>query len=387
MPTKRRPTRRPDRGGHVRQLPSGRWQAKFPGPDGVTYPAPDTFDTKLDAGAWLDRQQHAVDRGDWTPATQARRGRGETLKEYAEKWLAERDLRPRTRASYRSLLDRLILPALGNAPLDTISPSTVRSWYAQLNPKTPTLRAQAYSLLRTIFKTAIDDEVVNMSNPCRIRAAGQSRTKHEAVPATLPELEVIVTTVPKRYRAMILLAAWCALRFGELIELRRGDVDLPGGVLRVRRGAARVDGGFIVGDPKSQAGKRTVAIPPHLIPLLETHLADHVGVEPGALLFPPAGAASHMQPSTLYKVWYPARKAAGRTDLRFHDLRHTGATLAAATGATLAELMARLGHSTPAAAMRYQHAAAARDQAIAEALSGFASAQVIPLVQPQKKAK
>jgi integrase len=86
-----------------------------------------------------------------------------------------------------------------------------------------------------------------------------------------------------------------------------------------------------------------------------------------------------MQPSTLYKVWYPAREAAGRPDLRFHDLRHTGATLAAATGATLAELMARLGHSTPAAAMRYQHAAADRDQAIAEALSGFAAAKVVPL--------
>ena len=63
---------------------------------------------------------------------------------------------------------------------------------------------------------------------------------------------------------------------------------------------------------------------------------------------------------------------AGRPDLRFHDLRHTGAVLAAQTGATLAELMGRLGHSTPGAAMRYQHAAADRDKAIAEALSRLA---------------
>ena len=69
-------------------------------------------------------------------------------------------------------------------------------------------------------------------------------------------------------------------------------------------------------------------------------------------------------------MFYPAREAAGRPDLRFHDLRHTGAILAAATGATLAELMARLGHSTPGAAMRYQHAAADRDKVIAPALSG-----------------
>ncbi len=79
-----------------------------------------------------------------------------------------------------------------------------------------------------------------------------------------------------------------------------------------------------------------------------------------------------MRPATLYKVYYPAREAAGRPDLRFHDLRHTGAVLAASTGATLAELMGRLGHSTPGAAMRYQHAAKGRDQQIAEALSVLA---------------
>ena len=84
-----------------------------------------------------------------------------------------------------------------------------------------------------------------------------------------------------------------------------------------------------------------------------------------------------MQPSTLYKVFYPGReaagrKAAGRKDLRWHDLRHTGAVLAAQTGATLAELMGRLGHSTPGAAMRYQHAAADRDAVIARRLSQLA---------------
>ena len=81
-----------------------------------------------------------------------------------------------------------------------------------------------------------------------------------------------------------------------------------------------------------------------------------------------------MAPSTLYRRFYAAREAAGRPDLRFHDLRHSGAVLAASTGATIAELMARLGHSTPAAAMRYQHAAQGRDQAIAELMSKIADA-------------
>jgi hypothetical protein len=89
------------------------------------------------------------------------------------------------------------------------------------------------------------------------------------------------------------------------------------------------------------------------------------------MLFP-ADNGNHMQPSTLYRHFYRARDKANRPDLRWHDLRHSGAVLAAQTGATLAELMARLGHSTHQAAMRYQHAAQGRDQAIAAALSVLA---------------
>jgi integrase len=191
-------------------------------------------------------------------------------------------------------------------------------------------------------------------------------------PATLAELETIVAELPDRYQLMALLAAWCAMRFGELTELRRGDVDLRANRVKIRRGVVRVDGEFIIGPPKSDAGVRDVAIPPHLLPMVRDHLARHTASGKDALLFPAAADGNHhMAPSTLYKVYYPARKAAGRPDLRWHDLRHTGAVLAAQTGATLAELMGRLGHSTPGAAMRYQHAAADRDAEIARRLSAL----------------
>jgi integrase len=98
------------------------------------------------------------------------------------------------------------------------------------------------------------------------------------------------------------------------------------------------------------------------IPLIEAHLAKYVDTGRDSLVFPTDGG-NHLQPSTLYRHSYRARAAADRNDLRWHDLRHSGAVLAAATGATLAELRARLGHSTPAAAMRYQHAAAGRGRA------------------------
>jgi hypothetical protein len=78
-------------------------------------------------------------------------------------------------------------------------------------------------------------------------------------------------------------------------------------------------------------------------------------------------------------VWQRARKTIGRTDLHYHDLRHTGLTWAAASGASIAELMRRGGHAHPAAALRYQHATDNRDHAIAAALSELATGRVTPL--------
>jgi integrase len=367
--------------GTTRQLPSGRWQARFRGPDGVMRPAAVTFDTRLDADAWLKAQAFDVDRGLWSAPEGRQSAPQQTIKQYATAWLATRELKPSTRALYRDLLEQVVTPGLGDVPVARLAPASVRNWYASLDPTRPTRRAHAYSLLRSIMATAVVDEV-RADNPCRIKGAGSTKTKHQTRTASLGELEVIVGAVPPRYRTMILLAAWCGLRFGELVELRRADIELRrdedgevvGGVLRVERGVTRVDGGFVIGDPKSEAGRRRVAIPPHLLSALAEHLDEHTAPAADALLFP-ARAGGHMAPSALYRVFYPAREKAGRSDLRFHDLRHTGATMAAVSGATLAELMARLGHSTPQAAMRYQHAAADRDAVIAEALSGLALAQ------------
>src|SRR5215210_653618 len=250
--------------GALRQLPSGRWQARLRGTDGAMRPAPMTFDTKLDAGAWLKGQASDVDRDVWRPPT--RQHASQTVKDYAETWLACRELKPRTRAHYRELLDAIILPHLGDAPLDRVTPSTVRAWYGELHPEKPTIRAHAYGLLRGIFTTAVADDLV-IANPCRIRGASSTRTRHQPKVASLPELEVMVEAMPTRYRPMVLLAAWCGLRFGELAELRRGDVDVEAGVLRVQRGVARAGGQVYIGDPKSQAGRRTVSVPPHLTPM------------------------------------------------------------------------------------------------------------------------
>jgi integrase len=371
--------------GQITRLPSKRYRARYTGPDTELHNGPSTFDTRQDAEAWLTDERRLISVGAWvSPSMRKQAGRDRlTFGRYADAWLRDRDLKPRTRQHYRSLLDRQLFPTFEAVALTDITPESVRAWHALTGTATPTLRAHAYGLMRTVLGTAEGDGLV-ASNPCHIRAGGNAKRVHKVRPLSLDELGVLVEAMPERQQAMTLLATWCALRFGELAELRRKDVDLRSGVIRVRRGVVRVDGKTIVGTPKTDSGTRDVAVPPHLLPLLKAHIGEHVAFGKDALLFP-GSDGQHLAPSTLYGKaptktrpgygFYAARMAAGRPDLRWHDLRHTGAVLAASTGATLAELMARLGHSTPGAAMRYQHAALGRDAAIARALSALVEVQ------------
>lgn len=388
MPAARR---RANNSGWVDRLPSGRYRARFTGPDGVKRAAPSTFGTKGDAQAWLDLQSLQVRAGTWSIGDQVHG----TFEQYADDWLEDRDLKPSTRAHYATIIEQQLKPAFGSKPLAAITVASVRTWYRNLSLK-PTIKAHTYGLLRTILNSAWQEELIP-ANPCRIRGAGNVR---RATRTEVPSAEQIArlaqamgrtkvgdhtvdeeTTVPvyavladSKYEVMTLVAAWCGLRFGEAIELRRKDIVWEGEIpatVRVQRGAVRVDGEWVIGPPKSEAGVRTVVIPPHV----RQQLADYLKTrpdEPEAMLFPGSRNGSHMSPGALQKVFYRARKEVGLDHLRWHDLRHFSATTAARTGATTAELQARLGHSTTAAAMRYQHAVNGADARIADGMSKLA---------------
>lgn len=357
--------------GKVQQMRSGRYQASYTGPDLRRHYGPQTFTAEMDADAWLAAERRLIEYGDWTPPDTRGELEMPTLRDYAERWLAARELRQRTRILYRGLLDRHILPALGDDRLDHITPAVVRRWWEGLDTG-PTARSHAYALLRSILTTAVEDELLTV-NPCRIRGAGQRKRQHNVQTMTPAQVAAAAQAMPDRLRALVLVTAWCGLRQGEALELRRGDVErLPNGtyLIRVRRAVSRVTGEWIVGPPKTAHGVRDVAVPPHVSEAVRHHLETHVGPEDDALLFPAStDPTRYLQRSTLNLSWRPAAEAAGVPGMRWHDLRHTGATLAAQAGATVPELMARIGHSTPAAALRYQHAAQGRDATIAAALS------------------
>ena len=365
--------------GNIRRLPSRRYQVRYTGPDGSYTTAPKTFAARIDAEAWLADRRREIDAKTWNPGAAAKPERT-TFGAYAADWLANRQIagRPikaRTRAHYRGILDRELLPTFGSRPLAAITPADIRNWYAVTLTGKPTMRSHAYSLLRTILGSAVNDEIID-NNPARIVGAGRAERVYKIRPASVAEIEAITAKMPERLALAVSCASWLAMRLGEILELRRGDIDIDAGVIRIRRAVVRVGGHLQVDTPKSTAGVRDVAIPPHLLGRFRDHLVTHTGTGDTALLFPSgADPARYLQAKALYKDFHRARAEIARPDLRWHDLRHSGAVLTAATGASLAELMARLGHSTPQAALRYQHAAEGRDREIAALLSKLAGGQ------------
>ncbi|MFD2356160.1 site-specific integrase [Nonomuraea ferruginea] len=174
----------------------------------------------------------------------------------------------------------------------------------------------------------------------------------------------------RRFRAMVLLATFASLRWGEVSALRRMDVDLAARTVRVRVAfAERSSGGLLLGPPKSKAGRRTVGLPESIIPILKEHMATYVQDEPGALVFPGAkGGPIRRSGFNTRTRWVDVVKDMGLSGLHFHDLRHTGNMLAAASGASLKDLMARMGHDNVRAAMIYQHAVRGADKVITDAI-------------------
>jgi len=379
--------------GRLRRERSGRYSAAYVGPDLRLHRAPDTFKAKIDAEGWLAVERRQIDLEQWVPPERRHPVRiaaeaGRTVGSYASSWLEdrrERDphdplaLRPSSVKDYQLLLNKHILPSIGKIPLVGLEPADIEAWYRALGARrTPRARAKAYGLLRTILNAAKDDPNVPLTeNPVHIKGAGRVPRSTQIHPATLDELAVITEAMPDELRLAVQLGAWCALRYGEVFELRRKDLDPIQGVVHVRRGVVWTRGMVTNDRPKTSAGVRGVAIPPHLMPIVTNHLEHHVGRGPDALLFYDRHGRN-LRPADFQAPWHAARAAAGRDDLKFHHLRHTGAVLAAQSGATLADLMGRLGHTTPAMAMIYQHTAADRDRLIADRLSQIALGSQAP---------
>ena len=231
--------------------------------------------------------------------------------------------------------------------------------------------AKAYRLLRAVLNTAVDDGLIRR-NPCRIKGAGTEDSPERPV-LTVAQIYALADAVGPRYRALVLLAAFASLRWAELAALRKDDIDLKACTVRVTRQIVYLPGGgHSFAAPKSRAGVRVVAFADLIIPDLQQHL-DGID-DPSALAFTSPNGLPLRHSNFYRRVWMPALRLLGLVGVHIQDLRHAGNQLASGAGASLREMMARMGHDSTRAALIYQHSTDKRQRAIADQVSKNARA-------------
>jgi integrase len=359
--------------GSIRKLPSGRWQARYRGPDGLLRSAPHTFAYKADASKWLALTEAELLSGGWIDPEAGR----VSFSVYAAAWIDERPgLRPKTIQLYRYLLRTHLREAFGSTTVAAITEADVRRWRAGMLSAgvTPVTAAKAYRLLKAIMATAVDDSLIRR-NPCRIKGASVEKSPERPV-LTIGQVYALADAISPRYRALILLACFCGLRWGELAGLQRTDIDCDHQTVRIARQLCEVAGRQpFLAPPKSDAGKRTVSMPSMIVADVRSHLGTFTSPGADALVFTSPAGKPLRHANFRRRVWNRTLATTG-PDIHLHDLRHTGNQLTADAGANLRELMERMGHSSSRAALIYLHSTSARQHQLAETVAARVHAEL-----------
>jgi integrase len=273
-------------------------------------------------------------------------------------------------------------PTFGKVAVADLNPTAVRGWFAGLDADKPRRNSHAYGILNMICNTAVSDGLLER-NPCMIVGAMNTKAKENVKIPTTVELHAIADKLRAepnhaRFRALVLLAGWCGLRYGEVSELRRKDFDRGCATVSITRAVGHRQGKCILG-PTKTGETRKVDIPPHIQQDVRDHLALYVSSEPDALLFRPALGGCHLNDRVFNKdVFQKAAKDVGREDLSAHDLRRFAGSKNAQAGATLTGNMKRLGHKTVKASLLYQHDYDDSGRKLAADLSALALAELQP---------
>ncbi|MDX6699597.1 MAG: hypothetical protein QOE65_2994 [Solirubrobacteraceae bacterium] len=398
--------------GHIkrRTYPSGRvaWRARFPDPvKGGTAQIERSFATKREAQDWIDEVKHAARTGLYVNPAHAKR----TVLDVAQEWQATwADLAPKTRAGYESILERHIVGTaeepgrFRRAQVGALTPDVVQGFVNDLAAqRKPNTVRRVYSVLRGILTLAVQRRYIG-ANPCdAVKLPKKGGGQREHVYLAGEEVRTLAESIGVHWRVLVYVAAYTGLRAGELWALRRRDVDLLRGTLTVTYGLKDIRGHLEIGPPKTHQ-RRTISLPKFLREMLAEHLASptrhprhgYAAVaqtsdgpklawvedagHPDALVFVTPGGRPVRHGLFYRRVFSPTARGslpAEQGRCRFHDLRHTCASLAIEQGAHPKLIQARLGHENITTTLNeYGHLFPSVEAALADALdAGFRAAE------------
>jgi integrase len=352
--------------GSVRKLPSGNWQVRFTDPQGNRRSARVNFKTKTAAEFELTRIRGQIESGTWRVDNSISPGdldpRTLTLQGLATHWRSQRvsrqgnPLSPTTLSEYQRLIENTLKP-LAHRPIREITPQQIQTWRTPELKRAPNQTVKAYKHLKTLMTWAHKRSWI-AENPCDIEH-GSAYTPSEPPAPSRAQVQIMLESARYPFSVVIALAAFGGLRKGEILELRRKDVEvLKEGEERwiqisVARGVVWDREKAIVRKPKSEAGIRTLRLPLSVSDLIIKHLAQ-IPIDPEALLFGKGvNGNQHWGEYDLNRIWRQVRALAGFNG-RFHSLRAYAATEFAKLNPTSQELMDRFGHRDIKTAMRYQ---------------------------------
>jgi len=308
-----------------------------------------TFDTRREAAQALGRFAASYDAH---KVVQRNAGR-QTVGEFADSWWKTRaGHRPSTRVRDREALDRDVLPFFRDAQLGRLENADVQQWIEKLSQRlAPSSVRRTYVVLDQLLAVAVERGIIvaNPTNGVQLPRI----VRAEAHFLTPGELESLASAIERRYRAMVLVMAWGTLRIGEASGLRRSDVNLDAGTIRIENNAVQVLGRPVEGPPKTRAGRRSMTMPASIVEELACHLDRQPGTK---YVFGPSGERPLLADDWRTRPWCRAVLAAQLNPLRPHDLKHTGVALLALAGVDPSEISRRAGHSSVAFTYdRYGH--------------------------------
>ena len=343
-----------------------RYDVRLRDPSGKTYTR--TFRTRREAEAFESDERASRRRGNWLDPRRSE----EPLRGVAGRWLESNPAkRPSSRARDDSALRVHILPALGDRSIGSLTPSDIQQcvniWSERLASRSV---RRVYQTLSAVLNAAVLDDRIARS-PCRgIRLPAVQPTDRPVL--TRDQLADLAEAQGSQYGAMVYLGAVLGLRWGECAGLRVGRIDFDRSTIAIAEQITRgVGGRSVVGPPKSEAARRTLAAPPVLMELLANHLEQRGPTtrDTDAFLFATPDGEHLDYSNWLHRIWYPARQKARVEWAQFHDLRRANATGLVLEGIDLKTAQTRLGHTDPRLTLGiYAQASTEADRRAAERL-------------------